>query len=160
MSTIKNLIRDLEVKNYYKVFNSYLNEFEARRGSFTITAIKDLVLFRTRVGHHSLKGAIDDLNIEVSAPYFANTLGAPPPLHSIGGRFNRMGCSFLYLASNIETCIAEIKLEVGQICSAGQFRCISNESYIDFRESTEDNFLKDLTNYLCNRFIMILSINT
>lgn len=38
-------------------------------------------------------------------------IAAAPILFTSGGRFNREGTSFLYLGSDINTCVSQLKLE-------------------------------------------------
>ena len=54
-----------------------------------------------------------------------------PPVYTAGGRFNRQGISYLYLADTIETCLAEVHLQIGQNCSVGKFKCKQEIEVID-----------------------------
>ena len=62
----------------------------------------------------------------------------PPARFVKGGRFNRQGVSYLYLADNVETCISEIHLQVGQICSIVQFKCIKEGKYLFIENKSEE----------------------
>lgn len=44
----------------------------------------------------------------------------------------------MYLSSNIETCIAELRLEVGEKCSVGKFYCKKVFNYVDFTSNAND----------------------
>lgn len=98
------------------------------------------IFFRARAGCGKFRGAIDDLDIEVDIPYFQRDIEAAPIFLVTGGRFNREGNSFLYLASDINTCVSELKLEKNQICSIGKFECVKALEYLDLTINSEDDF--------------------
>lgn len=124
----KELIMDMERHNPDQVFRKY-----CRR-------IKGLNLYAHRVEcgaefYRARKGflkvpAADRLDAAVAYPYYGEQIGAPPPVRTEGGRFNRDGYSYLYLSSDRETCAAEIHLEVCQICSLAVFRCVKEGDYL------------------------------
>lgn len=132
MQELVHMLNSLKYKNPYEIFTEYKRFFEDKKQLLHITKIrKGRVFYRARKGINNIPGSIDDLDIDVQIPYFNTSLEAPPSISSSGGRFNRQGYSFLYIASDIKTCVAEIKLEVNQICSVGKFRCINAGKYVD-----------------------------
>ena len=101
---------------------------------------KGEVYYRGRIGNLNVPGAIDDCDTFFTMPYYDKSIVAAPPLLTKGGRFNRAGTSHLYLASDIETCLAEVHLQVGQNCSVGRFVCKEDMELInlsDYANSTE-----------------------
>lgn len=54
-------------------------------------------------------------------PYLAADIGAPPPPKATAGRLNRSGVSFLYLASDVHTAMAEVRPHPGHLVSIGGF---------------------------------------
>ena len=139
------MLKSLNNTNPYEIFNKYMNFFQENKRLIECIKIrKGRVFYRGRKGNCSIPGSIDDLDIDVKLPHFNEGLMAPPPLYTSGGRFNRQGCSFLYLASDIKTCVAEIKLEVNQICSVGKFKCIQGGEYVNLLNCNND-FMKSLS---------------
>lgn len=127
----KNLVDQILNDNYTDFFDSFCKDFKKNIKDFKEKIIKPgEKYYRARIGNDTLEAAIDDLDILSAIPYFGSDIEAPPARFVHGGRFNREGISYLYLADNIETCIAEIHLQVGQICSIAQFECVKNGKYI------------------------------
>lgn len=97
----------------------------------TVYKNKKETFYRARIGRKTVTAGIDDYNTKLIIPYHGNDIGKPPALRTEGGRFNRNGTSYLYLSTNLRTCIAEVHLQVGQECSVGEFRCINKVKLID-----------------------------
>jgi len=127
---LKRMEKDLSKRNYYEIIKVYIEIFEKHLNKFILNEIPDETLFRARIGFNTkIVNAEGDLkNIKISFPFINDELEAPPPMKSSCGRFNRLGCSFLYLASDIETAIAEIKPDPGQICSVASFKIVEKKS--------------------------------
>lgn len=83
---------------------------------------KGAALFRSRLGFENratpLRGMGDERHYR---PYSAVSISAPPPYLASASRMNRGGVSFLYLATNADTAIAEIRPHPGHFCSVGSF---------------------------------------
>ncbi len=67
-------------------------------------------------------------------PYPANEMGAPPASISKHGRANPAGIPYLYLASDPETVISEIRPNKGQFASVARFSIASDCRILDLRE--------------------------
>lgn len=65
-------------------------------------------------------------------PYSAKQLGAPPPRLAGNGRLNRPGVSFLYLCTNEETAISEVRPHPGHHVSVGAFESTRTIQVADF----------------------------
>lgn len=98
---------------------------------------KGTILFRSRLGFENratpLMGWGDERHYR---PYSGASISAPPPYLVSAGRMNRGGISFLYLATNPDTAIAEIRPYPGHFCSVGSFEAqrelrVANLSAID-----------------------------
>ncbi len=74
----------------------------------------------------------------IDIPYIGNEVMSPPPYLASAGRFNRMGCTFLYVANERNTAVAELKLRVGAICSTIEVKCNDEMQYLDFRRGDAD----------------------
>lgn len=84
-------------------------------------------------------------------------IGAPPPLKATAGRMNRDGVSFLYLASEQNTAVAEVRPHPGQIVSIGKFTTNCELIIADFNAiEIYDYFLNDK---LLDAFSLLKSID-
>jgi hypothetical protein len=85
--------------------------------------ILDLALFRARIGFKERK-VVNDFDFTPDVHFFpfrGDEIGPPPVQNSNKGRMNREGFSFLYLAENPETAIAEVRPSPGDHVSVGKF---------------------------------------
>lgn len=113
------------------------------RDSFCIRYIrKGEEFFRARLGCNKEKGSIGKKSIDVLVPFFGEQMQIPPTSSAAKGRFNRDGVSFLYLSSNEETCISELKLDVGQVCSVCRFINNKKNEYLDLTQPGENSFIE------------------
>lgn len=69
--------------------------------------------------------------MSVREAYKDSEIGAPPVKYATSGRVNKAGVSFLYLASDAETAISEVKPTPGQYASVGMFNNIRDLKVID-----------------------------
>lgn len=140
-----NLESVLKRKNPHLIFNEYVDLFHSNIKIFPVKIIKENEeYYRARVGYQSIKGAIHDFDSDIKIPYYGESIGAAPPLISKGGRFNREGTSFLYLGTNVDTCIAELRSEVNQTCSVAKFICKEESKYIDLTADSDSEAFKIL----------------
>lgn len=111
-----------ESENYFlveKVAAAILSpgipDFDAKLGAGTR-------LFRTRIGYDAratpLMGWGDERHYR---PFAESRLSSPPPAVASGGRMNRQGVAFLYMATDSDTAIAETRPHPGHFCSVGEF---------------------------------------
>ena len=120
-----SVVYDKEIATLYKLLenfdNSTLDNLRAffydalkmRDTQYKITLNENRILYRARYGCIQIPGAIDDLSISVTTPYFREGISAPP-------------------TSLTKTCISELKLDVGQICSVAKFKSTKNGDYLNF----------------------------
>ena len=128
---------DLKGNNPDKIIDEYVDYF-SKKELKKICIKKGEKFYRGRIGKMIVQGAIDDRNIQFQMPYYGKDIEAAPPIYTSGGRFNRAGTSYLYLATNIETCLAEVHLQVGQDCSIGEFKCVEDVELINLSDFGED----------------------
>ena len=130
-SDLRRIINDdLMNSNPDSLFEEY-KEYFLTKELPTKTIDTKTVFYRGRIGNEVLYGAEDDYNKSFILPYYRSGIEAPPPIYTEGGRFNRQGISYLYLADTIETCLAEVHLQIGQNCSVGEFKCKKEIEIID-----------------------------
>jgi hypothetical protein len=67
-------------------------------------------------------------------PYVGAQLGAPPPPMATAGRLNRVGVALLYVATDIETALSEVRPHPGDLMSIGQFSSARALRIADFNE--------------------------
>lgn len=132
---------DLKGNNPDEIIDDYVNFFSKKELN-KICIKKGQQFYRGRIGKMIVQGAIDDCNQQFEMPYYGRNIETAPPIYTSGGRFNRAGTSYLYLATNIETCLAEVHLQVGQECSIGKFECVEDIELIDLSDFGDDLELK------------------
>jgi len=64
-------------------------------------------------------------------------LGAPPSIYAKHGRMNSVGISVFYGASDIDTCIAEVRPPVGSDVVIGRFQFVKELTLLDFNRLTQ-----------------------
>lgn len=104
--------------------------------------INDLTLFRARIGYKDRK-VVNDFDFSPPVHYFPfvkEEIGPPPVKNSNKGRMNREGFSFLYLAEDAETAIAEVRAVPGDIVSIGRFKQKISLTIADFSEIVIEKF--------------------
>ena len=138
---------DLLHNNPDNLFEEYKEYFE-KKALPTKKINSDSIFYRGRIGNEVLYGAEDDYNRSFMLPYYQHEIEAPPSIYATGGRFNREGISYLYLADTIETCLAEVHLQIGQNCSVGEFKCIDQIEVIDLTKFNDDCEMKIWLNLL------------
>ncbi len=106
---------------YSSLFTSYhKNEidgnFSELLGQLTKPIYKDQNFFRARISDKVLN---------------SNDMKMPPKGLSSGGRANPVGISYLYLASNLETCIAEVRPSNSSQLQISQFTLTKDMNVLD-----------------------------
>lgn len=141
-SEIQKIVNDdLLNQNPEYLYEEY-REYFITKSLPTKTILTDTILYRGRIGNEVIYGAEDDFNKSFILPYHNDAIEAPPPIYTEGGRFNRQEISYLYLADTIETCLAEIHLQIGQNCSVGEFKCIKQTDLIDLTQFNHNPEMK------------------
>lgn len=136
---IEELEKELLEKNYFLLEENFLKELRNYESLFSSYIEKDSKFFRARIGYkeeyekkpidfdytnpNSKKGYI---------PYKDKDIGAPPLIYTNQGRLNRNNVSFLYLATDIPTTIAEVRPHPGHKISIGCFYAKENIKVVDF----------------------------
>ena len=141
-SDLKKIVNnDLMQNNPDDLFEEYIEYFKGKELP-TKRIDKDTVFYRGRIGNEVIYGAEDDYNKSFILPYYQKEIESPPPIYTKGARFNRQGISYLYLADTIETCLAEVHLQMGQNCSIGEFKCKQQIEVIDLTKFRNDVEMK------------------
>lgn len=123
---LRSYVRRLARENHFDIEPELLHFLDEFSDRVTQVASRGTKFYRARIGvearfadhsHHGWRRSI------VRQPYSGTSLGAPPPPRASGGRLNRAGVSFFYLASDASTAAAEVRPHPGHYLSIGQFEC-------------------------------------
>lgn len=126
---------ELRSKNYFAVEREFYPKI-MRIARFVNNRIRRHTQFhRARIG-----AEIDAWNfssdMQVVTPFYtpwkSDELGAPPVAKANVGRMNRAGVSFLYLASDADTAVCEIRPHPGEVVSLGRFAANRSLRIADF----------------------------
>jgi hypothetical protein len=124
----------LQSENYFEVereFKRYLSKFGPALGA---TIPSGSLFYRARIG--IIKTYVrchEDNELEtMHQPYLGDQIGAPPPRVASAGRLNRVGVSFLYLATDKLTAAAEVRPHPGHKLSIVGFTSKKDIRVADF----------------------------
>lgn len=129
--TVNSELRDIELRLDRENFHVVESAMEAlvRKIESDIAAevAATSLWYRGRIGVtekviHVGNGEIT----RIATPYKGSEIGALPPPRASAGRTNRQGVSVLYVASEIETALAEIRPHPSHLVSLGGFRARKN----------------------------------
>lgn len=124
-SELRDIEMRLERQNFHMV-EPAMEALVAKIENDIATEVKAGSLwFRGRIG--VIDSAIhlgDHVVTRVATPYQDSAIGALPPPRAAAGRTNRQGVSVLYVASEIETALAEIRPHPSHLISVGGFRAL------------------------------------
>lgn len=116
--------RDAEVENFLQTVLSTTHKRKKGIG-------KDSYLWRAQLGHDWKKHYQNKEYFgEIPAPYLPSRM-KPLANEAAEGRANPKGIPCLYLATNKETAMAEVRPWMGSLVSVGQFRTMSDIVLID-----------------------------
>lgn len=132
-SYLKQIDEELKDKNYF-LLEEKLKEYIQEKIKITKCELKKGTCFyRARPGYQGK--VIEEAFINYSykyIPFKDKSLGAPPISLIKEGRFNRNGVSYLYLATDIETAISEMRPYSSDKITVGKFKSKENLIIADF----------------------------
>jgi hypothetical protein len=99
---------------------------------------KDKILVRARIGTSWVE--FDDGD-EQPYPISPHEMGSPPKHLAPAGRSNSEGIPYLYLATQIETAVAEVRPWIGAEVTIGFFKILSDLSIVDTSDDKPKNTL-------------------
>lgn len=136
-------------KQHLKRHNYFLIEDEARKAlneileQFKIVFRAGLFYWRARIGYKEVSKTITITAVKLKTAYTNESIGAPPAIKATAGRANRQGVSFLYLASDKETALGEVRPHPGHYVSLGRFKSLKDLTLADLRFVDLAKFYKD-----------------
>lgn len=113
---------DVKSRNPDMLLDEYIKTTKSELLGYTKVFRKGQILYRGRLGYKSYTKEDEESFLKFRYPFFGKDIKNPPCHLSEPTRFNRDGFSYLYLSSDEKTCIAELRLKVGSICSIAEFR--------------------------------------
>jgi hypothetical protein len=122
--------------NHYELENEFSKLISQFTKYFEYTLEENNVFNRARIGNNETFSENDDNLVKqtMKEPYSHDDISAPKPKLSGAGRANRSGVSYLYLASQLSTAIAEIRPSPGHYISVGKFKNKRSLRVADFRQ--------------------------
>ena len=161
------LHRGLE-ENYFELRPIVAQLLDSIRGDIAKDIATGAELFRARLGVKTRmrkKGALV-LSAEKEKhylPFSGAEIDRPPLSKATEGRFNRSGVSILYLATDSETAIAELRPHPGHLVSTARFELtrsihVADFSTHDIRAFLSDDRLEDLRRILSFSAVLNLPV--
>lgn len=123
LELINRFKRSIIEESRYFVDEDIVSEFSKVIENKKYRIKKGDVFYRGRVHHSNQK-----------YKFRKNKMYAPPKHIYTNGRFNSYGIYFLYLASDIETVIAELRPDVDAKITIGTFRAKESFTYVNLAE--------------------------
>ena len=113
---------DIKSRNPDMLLEEYIKTTKEELLSYTTEFKKGQILYRGRLGYKSYGEETEEGSLKFKYPFFGKDIKNPPCHLSEAARFNRDGFSYLYLSSDEKTCIAELRLKIGSVCSIAEFK--------------------------------------
>lgn len=132
---IAQIEEDLQRMNHFEVSDKYSSIFREIDDFIPSTQFSSERFFRARKGFNRIEALVDNYPRTISFPYVKDEICSPPLMIAQSGRFNRVGCSFLYVASTENTAVSELRPEVSEKCTVADFKCVSDNKFMDVRRS-------------------------
>lgn len=153
--TWMNYKKQLQTTNFYLLEEKAKNTFEKLIEKLSKEIKIGAVYSRARIGY---KEIIQEKNFsKMKVAYSENELSSPPIFKSKAGRANRQGVSYLYLASNSETAIGEVRPHPGHYVSIGKFENNENLKVLDLRFINLIEYFKNPKEFEIFKFLRDIS---
>lgn len=155
-TTVENIIADCFKKNYFDVLPDTVKLISSLRSDITQVIPAGAEYYRGRIGVKS-SFVRNDLSFSEPfrhySPFTSTEIGRPPLTKATEGRLNRSRVSVLYLASDVQTAICELRPHPGHLISTAKFRLkkellIANLASHDIRNFLDDERLEILRRIL------------
>lgn len=139
--------RSLTERNYFVVESEHAKDFHELPKYITCTFPSGGGWYRARVGatRRAAKYSVPpDVTQYYFEPHVGAAISAPPIALANSGRLNRPGVSFLYLASDADTAIAEVRPHPGDLVSVAEFTITNEQRIADLTQHDLLRFFKAL----------------
>lgn len=144
-------------ENWFETEAAARELIDRLREDLTVIVPSGREFFRGRIGVKSRLSRKDEYFADRRKfwyhPFSGKDIGRPPVKSATEGRFNRQRVSLLYLASDVQTAVAELRPHPGHLVSTAKFRLqrdlkVANFSTHDIRNFLSDPRLEDLRSIL------------
>lgn len=131
---VETVASELSKRNHFLVEADFEERFKIISEYVSQTIDAGAIWHRARIGA-TVKAAMSDFSSMQETyyykPYSDQTLSAPPVGTTSAGRMNRPGVSYLYLASDQDTAVAEVRPHPAEIVSLGSFSLTIEQKIAD-----------------------------
>jgi hypothetical protein len=155
----------IKKENQFKIEGDALLLIKKLEKEITNYLDQSIDLYRARIGYEKkifnydidYFDLVDTTNKEFFVPFTKDQISAPPPPKTQSARLSRAGISYVYLASEKNTAIAEIRPNPGHFVSIGKFKLTKRLKFADFRTISIMNFFE--SEHDIENFIFLNNIN-
>lgn len=131
--SLRRLRDRLQKENHFSSEKELRKRFRSLRRDVEAT-VDGQTLVRARLGYEARSLEVDVSGRPGYRPFSGKDIHAPPPPLASAGRLNRPGVSFLYLASDAQTAVAEVRPHPDHLVSVGDFTQVRACRIADFRK--------------------------
>lgn len=145
-SDVESLVKEALHRNAYEVEPQARSLVQLLQADIKLKLHFGRQFFRGRIGVHARMRKVNRHPTEspfAYLPFSGKDIGRPPMLQASEGRFNRTRVSILYLASDRETAVAELRPHPGHLISSAAFELKRDIVVANFAEQDIRNFLSD-----------------
>lgn len=146
-SAVEGVVRAALEKNWFETEAAAAELVERLRTDITVVVSAGEQFYRGRIGvksrlspRHAMP---QDGRTFHYVPYSGKDIDRPPLKLATEGRFNRARVSLLYLASDAETAVAELRPHPGHLVSTAMFRLKRDITIANFAKHDIRNYLTD-----------------
>lgn len=155
---INRLSEELKSKNYYLLEDKALKHFKDVFKKLECTLPKDKEFFRARLNYRDKAIPMHTMDADWHySPFENDEISAAPPSLAKGGRMNRHGVSFMYVATDEETAISEIRPHPGHYISVGKFNLKRKIKVLDFSSVSISEYAN--SDKMLDEFLLVETIN-
>jgi hypothetical protein len=145
-SSVEELIAACFAHNYFDVIPQAKVLIEELRDDITLLVPAGAAYFRGRVGvkaSYTKKSIWERKKFPYYATYTGSDIDKPPLTKASEGRLNRPRVSILYLASDVETAVCELRPHPGHLISTASFKATRDLRVANFGSHDIRNYLND-----------------
>lgn len=143
---VEQIIGACFTHNCFDVIPQAKTLVDSLRGDITSTIVAGTEYFRSRIGfkeRYIREDAFQFRNPRYYAAYTGSEIDRPPLTKATEGRLNRPRVSVLYLASDMDTAVSELRPHPGHLISTARFRTNRDLMVANFGSQDIRNFLND-----------------
>ena len=133
-------------ENYFTFEEEVQSKIRKKIKYLSDTIEVNSIFYRARIGYEKTSSSQDFMDNKICyQAYKFDKISAPPTKLANAGRLNREGVSFLYLATDIDTAISEVRPDPGHKVSIGKFKATKKIKIANFDKAFLDAYLIENT---------------